>query len=359
MSEIIKIKNFGAIRNIEMILREINILIGDQGTGKSTLAKVLIAIHNTAFRELFDIAVDNLKTHDTQLFFEHLKIVGIQNYLNKNSEIYYSNSIFTFKFKNQIAIVERNKITWDGAISYDFNYIPSERSLVITLSNSLFALMQTGTALPQLFLRFGDKFQKARKDKRDSDYKNVLGITYSYREDGDFIILKTGQEIPIQDSSSGIQGTIALLTVFDYVTKTSAVDNLLVIEEPELNCFPETQYKLVKHFLEKNSNTLKNKNYKNQLLFTTHSPYILTSLNNLMYAYEVGKVHEEAANKIIDRKFWLNPQDVSAYMLLPNGTCEEILDREENLIRAEKIDGVSGFLNEQFDALLNIELVQK
>ena len=78
-----------------------------------------------------------------------------------------------------------------------------------------------------------------------------------------------------------------------------------------------------------------------------------------MYAYEVGRVHEEEAHKIIDNKYWINPDDVSAYMLLPNGTCEEIMDREENLIMAEKIDSVSGFLNEQFDKLLNIELVQK
>jgi hypothetical protein len=95
---------------------------------------------------------------------------------------------------------------------------------------------------------------------------------------------------------------------------------------------------------------------KNQLVITTHSPYILTSLNNLMYAYEVGQKELEAVNKIIDNKYWINPDDVSAYMLLTDGTCEDILDREENIIQAEKIDSVSRQINHEFDLIQNIKL---
>ena len=73
----------------------------------------------------------------------------------------------------------------------------------------------------------------------------------------------------------------------------------------------------------------------------------------------MGQKEPEETAKIIDKKYWINSDDVSAYMLLPDGTCEDILDREENLIKAEKIDKVSRVLNEQFDALLNLELVQK
>lgn len=99
--------------------------------------------------------------------------------------------------------------------------------------------------------------------------------------------------------------------------------------------------------------------YYCRLVVTTHSPYMLTSLNNSMYAFVVGQRESQDTSKIIDKKYWINPEDVSAYMLLTNGECEDIFDREEGLIKAEKIDSVSGFLNEQFDALLNIELVQK
>ena len=78
-----------------------------------------------------------------------------------------------------------------------------------------------------------------------------------------------------------------------------------------------------------------------------------------MYAYEVGQKESEEVNKIIDKKYWINAKEIRAYRLLPNGTAENIIDTVENLINAEKIDSVSGILNEQFDSLLNIELVKK
>ena len=57
--------------------------------------------------------------------------------------------------------------------------------------------------------------------------------------------------------------------------------------------------------------------------------------------YKVGQLNPDKANKIIEKKYWINPDDVSAYMMLPNGECEDIFDREESLIKAEKIDNVS------------------
>src|SRR6266498_2463819 len=176
MSEKLVIKNFGPIKNIELELKTFNVLIGDQGTGKSTVAKALIAIQNTVYRDLFDVPESNIQKRETQLFFEHLKIVGIQNYFYENTEIIYFNSEYRFEFKNQEVIISKNReISFTESFYYNFNYIPSERSLVITLSDSLFALMQTGAALPQLFLRFGDKFQKARKDKESYNYSEIIG----------------------------------------------------------------------------------------------------------------------------------------------------------------------------------------
>ena len=40
MKEFMIIKNFGPIENIEIELKKINIFIGEQGVGKSTIAKL-------------------------------------------------------------------------------------------------------------------------------------------------------------------------------------------------------------------------------------------------------------------------------------------------------------------------------
>lgn len=371
MGETLTIKNFGPIKDMTLKLRVVNILIGDQGTGKSTVAKIIVSIQNTFFRELFNLELNYDQNKETQLFLEYLKIVEILSFIQDNTEIYYDHPTFTFEYKNSNVIINRKReLTFHDSLRYDLNYIPAERSSITVLSNSLFALIETGTSLPRLFLRFGDKFLKARKDKTTLDYSEIIGVKFLYSGNNDLIELSSGKIIPFHESSSGIQSSITLLAVYDSMVSSLfsdenisfATDFLvpIIIEEPEISCFPNTQYKLLNHII--SNLIIKNESeisYKNQLLITTHSPYVLTSINNIMYAYSVGQDHEKETNLIIDKKFWINPDDVSAYMLLTNGECEDIFDREEGLIKAEKIDSVSGFLNEQFDALLNIELVPK
>ncbi len=219
--------------------------------------------------------------------------------------------------------------------------------------------MSLGTKLPTLFNRFGNKFSSARKEKTKRYYKELLGADFSHNGGVDTIIIANDKTLPFSDASTGIQGTMPMLVVFDSVVEKIAHDEnnspngLLVIEEPELNLFPETQKKVIDYII---SNSLDDGNFKTRLIINTHSPYILTSLNNLMYAYQTGKIHADETEKIIDKKYWLNPDDVSVYMLLPNGECENVMNREESLIKAEKIDEVSRVLNRKFDLLQNIEL---
>lgn len=369
MKEKLIIKNFGPIKHVELELGRFNVIIGDQGTGKSTVAKVLTAIQSTFFRDRFDVPPDETIDRKTQVFFEYLKSFEIQSYHYDNTYIQYWNKLYYFQLNDRnVEIKKYREASLEENFSFDINYIVAERILVIILENSLYALIETRAYLPPLFLRFGNKFQKARKEQESFNYTNVIEVQYTYKDNQSIIILPSGKEISINEASTGIQGAVSLLTVFDSITRQSknkkpflqSLDEILhylIIEEPELNCFPATQNKLVKYFVE--NTTIKNDfgehYYKNRLLITTHSPYILTSINNLMYANNVAINHKEEADKIIEKKYWLNPDDVSVYMILPDGKCEDIFDREEGLIKAEKIDGVTNTLNEQFSELLNLE----
>jgi len=62
--------------------------------------------------------------------------------------------------------------------------------------------------------------------------------------------------------------------------------------------------------------------------------------------------------KIIEKKYWLNPNDVSVYRLLSNGTCESIMDEELKQIKVEKIDEISEVLSEQWHQLANLNFVK-
>lgn len=363
MSETLAIKHFGPIKNITLKLRSVNILIGDQSTGKSTVAKLLIAIQSTVLREIWTLGwvKENLNT-TTESFKEYLRITGIDTYVTSKTEIYFENDLMTFIYRiDKVEQIIKKNEKLNSTLDYDFHYIPAERGFVINFAKNLYALIETRTQLPGLFTRFGDKFLKARDASLFFDYQNIIGIKYSYRNnDTDTIILKDGKEVLLSNTSTAIQVSIPMLVVFDKIMKNfrhvrDDFKKLLVIEEPELNCFPETQYKIVKHLISnlKVSNSPK-AYYKNQLIITTHSPYILTSLNNMMYAYKVGQLNSVDALKIIPKKYWLNPDDVSVY-ILKDGGYEDIFDREESLIKAEKIDNVTNILNNQFSELLNLE----
>ena len=136
-------------------------------------------------------------------------------------------------------------------------------------------------------------------------------------------------------SSSGQQEAVWILQlIFSLMLNNTRAT--LVIEEPEAHLFPEAQMYMVWLM------ALFANQEGNRLIVTTHSPYILTSLNNLLYAEQVGKVAErESVEKIIPSSYWLDFDRLSVN-LIGEGEISSILDRSIKQIKAEMIDSVSG-----------------
>ena len=91
------------------------------------------------------------------------------------------------------------------------------------------------------------------------------------------------------------------------------------------------------------------------MVLTTHSPYTLTIINNLIYAAKVGKNHSDDVNKVVDKSLWLSWENVEAYRIM-NGHAENILDDEIHEIKAELIDEVSQAISSQYNRLMDIEI---
>lgn len=373
MCETLTIENFGPIKKMHLKLRVANILIGDQGTGKSTVAKLLSVIKETCIFPEKDLKIngktasEERKMNDFLIEFkDHLEIYSINNYLKADSFIEFSDSVSYLKYENQKIIVKKATKPSGNKHTDLVSYIPAYREAAMLLKDSLNAIAAVGTPLPKLFYYFGQNVINAKKAKSLYNYSKILDVKYKYVGDNDIVILKSGQEIVIEEASSAINSGIPLLIVFDNAVESNYPTNgrmyhhlncpYIIIEEPELNCFPMTQKKMMEHFISKIKYEISSKSdYYCRLVITTHSPYILTSLNNMMYAFQIGKNNAKATEKNIKKKYWMNPADVSAYMLLPNGECENIIDNE-GLIKAEKIDSVSSILNKDFNALMDIEL---
>jgi predicted ATP-dependent endonuclease of OLD family len=74
----------------------------------------------------------------------------------------------------------------------------------------------------------------------------------------------------------------------------------------------------------------------NQILITTHSPYIVSTLNNMLYARKLSrdKFNEdkiEEINSVIRKDFWLNVQN-TLIQFVQNGRITNLIDKETELI---------------------------
>ena len=92
------------------------------------------------------------------------------------------------------------------------------------------------------------------------------------------------------------------------------------------------------------------------MMMTTHSPYVLAALNNLIFAYKVAYEKPEKAvevEKVIPKDSWLNPDDFAAYFVA-DGTVRSIINPKTGLISENELDGVSDEIGDEFDTLMDI-----
>ena len=109
------------------------------------------------------------------------------------------------------------------------------------------------------------------------------------------------------------------------------------IEEPEQNLFPEPQKDLllniIKHLVFVNSN--EKAKQRSMVVLTTHSPYILSVINELMAEAKLYDLHyEKPIEGVVD---FINDECImssdyySAYYINDNGTFENLIDSEISL----------------------------
>lgn len=99
---------------------------------------------------------------------------------------------------------------------------------------------------------------------------------------------------------------------------------------------------------------------ESKVIITTHSPYILTSLNILLYSDKVENNPRMKGTSIIPRNMRINYKTFGAYKLenIDNNynSVESLMDEESHMINTDYIDQVSSITNAELDGLLDKEL---
>jgi len=176
---------------------------------------------------------------------------------------------------------------------------------------------------------------------------SILRGKYHINNVGEYI-LHDDISVPLNDASSGQQEAIRILQdAFLWIFQGNKL--FRIVEEPEAHLFPEAQ----KSTIELLTLALNNKD-DNNLIITTHSPYTLTVINNLIYAAKVGRSFPQKIEKIVPKELWLPTEKVAAY-ILKDGTAESIIDEELGEIDPESIDKISEEINRMYGKMRDIE----
>ncbi len=386
------IRNFGPIKDVAIELKRINIIIGPQSSGKSTVLKV------ACFCDWMErqIAITQNPDKYCQASFFVQNLIGfhkLEGFMHENTYIRYDNEAISFEFDAKTNMCKHNWATNAKRWAYKRSkiaYIPAERNLVAAIPNWFQVSMSNNNILD---------FMKEWEFARKSCMKKVpiFGLPFSYRynraDNADRIVMPNGKELNLTNASSGLQSLTPLYVVLRYLTngffkerrttvedvvlrdnlkkivalkcadkkpeeQQSIINNMLTpyrsdlfIEEPEAHIFPSTQKDFVYGLV-----SLLNGTRKHFCFIATHSPYIMTSFNNLILANERMAESKEMAHKVENRfakRQTLPYNDIAAFAMT-DGKITSVMDEELHLISADALDYASQEIADDFNFLLSL-----
>ena len=156
------------------------------------------------------------------------------------------------------------------------------------------------------------------------------------------------------ESLTDEQKRLAITALSAKFNKTALIN---IVEEPEQNLFPTSQWHLLKCLLEFND-----QNKGNKLILTTHSPYILNYLSIAIQAGSLNNKIKKNQNlrnkleKVVPLPSILNARDVSIYQFdEKQGTLSKLKDYEGIPSDDNSLNNILHEGNELFDKLLEIE----
>ena len=295
--------------------------------------------------------------------------------------------------------IERLSTFDDERYNTKLSFIPSERNLLSAIRNIDRAYRASD--LDVLF-NFVFEWGEAKEHYTNSEPKTLVvspNMEYYFDKEkgGDTIRLKDNKkEFTTFYASSGVQSALPVEILVDYVCgmagqpisvskgelydmmakflrERTSDDKLvasneeilsahllnyqsaqLFIEELEQNLYPESQWNLVRSIIYAIKKATVRTEHNSMVVLTTHSPYVLTTLNVLMLASVAWEKNKKATSKIVPDDYILPIGSIGAYYLTDEGKLQDIVDPELQMVSGLQLDGVSELVDESIAALNSV-----
>ncbi|HWQ43003.1 MAG TPA: hypothetical protein VN456_13340 [Desulfosporosinus sp.] len=409
----IRIREFGPIKKgcLEndgwIDIKKVTVFIGNQGSGKSTVAKLIstfIWIEKALVRGDYKQKWFEKKGRFARLFLSYHRL---ENYLKANgadnSIIEYEGDAYSTKYEHGSLTIKSNSA--QGYPLPQIMYVPAERNF-LTYVKTPKELKLSSPSLKE----FLTEFDNAKNDLKGVKQLPVNNVAIEYDKLNDTLNVKgDGYKIKLSDASSGFQSLVPLYLVSGYLANSVKIQSesssepmssdemhrfkkgveeiwgnesltdeqkrvalsvlsskfnktafVNIVEEPEQNLFPASQWQILQSLLGFNG-----MNAGNKLIMTTHSPYIINYLSIAIQGKYLEGLLMQSPKKgeLLPKLYKLIPEQA---LLSRDSVVVFQLDEADGVItKLASVDGIPSdrnYLNDMlaegnqlFDALLEVE----
>lgn len=396
MNERIIVRSFGPVKDLDIILKKVTLFIGDQGTGKSCVAKLF-----STFKWMEKVLCQ--KKYKPSYFEQYNRFKTklcayhrIETFINKDSYIRYVGNLYEFLYENgNFSIIDKCR---DIKGIAKIMYVPAERSIVSVAENKSKLLKE----LPDSSETFSDEFVNAKKYFQSGYNLPFEGLRFEYDNLNDTGWIRGNDyKVRLTNASSGIQSSLPMCIVSEYLSSkisnkeeiklskeekdklekrvaeimqndeySESIKDMMIrqlsyvnrynqfiniVEEPELNLFPRSQMQTLCSLISNNASS-----DENMLVFTTHSPYSLAIINTMiMGAKAYANADEEQKNQIetiLPTRYQIHEDDIAAYRLssCDANYCQSIINANTGLISKNELDSASDDIMRIFNSLYQL-----
>lgn len=393
LTEKLIVRDFGPLTNVVIDFKRITLLIGPSASGKSTLLKIVAMMRHILKMQLvrsvlrdFHVKGKNLPRLRSESYIHN---AGFETYFRGTTQITYEICVDDRELRIEMDALKRIRVTGDvpSRLVYKIAFLTDMRSALAMWTEG--GARSVARGLKSLDYYFGETFDlwttalevmpsegvclqhfpgMRVSSKKNAFHQRGVNVHSEGRTVCDFRLVR---------AASGLKTSIPLAVIMDYLSRgrnsapesfrkdildqafESGLDAIHVegaisrlgeygrgltlvsvqIEEPEISLDPVTQVELLRSMVCSAMDCVEDRVVT--LAFATHSPYVLTSLNDLIMAEK----HIRLKEGILAPRHSLVGQ-VAAWQI-KDGLANNLVDPETGFVSADEMDAVSDALGER------------